>query len=112
MINYRLRNVLRTCENCVYWIFLIANVIFIIGNPIYCYVEHHSGWGVFFSLLGTMLVAYNELAFLNWMQDLSEVEHVAPNVGTVFHLIWRTVWLIALVAFNEIVLLVAISTPF
>ncbi len=105
MVNYRLRNVLRTCEDGLYWLFLIANGIFIIGNPIYCYVLNHSGMGVFFSLIGTLLIGYLALCFLNLMQEFAEIEHVVPNGATVFHLIWRAIWLTALVACNEIVMI-------
>ena len=105
MVNERLKKVLRTCENGLYWFFLIANGIFIIGNPIYCYIVNHSGFGVVFYLLETMLIGYLELCFLNLTQEFAEIEHVVPKVGTVFHLSWRAIWLTALVAFNEIVLL-------
>lgn len=105
MVNYRLRKALRSCENCLYWSFLIANGIFIIGNPIYCYIQNHSGKGVFFSLIGTLLIGYLALCFLNLMQEIAEIEHVVPNGATVFHLIWRAIWLTALVACNEIVMI-------
>lgn len=105
MVNYRLRNVLRTCEDGLYWLFLIANGIFIIGNPIYSFVMRHDGVAVFLDLCLTMLIGYLELCFLNLMQELAEIEHVVPDAGTVFHLLWRAIWLIAMVAFNEMILI-------
>ena len=109
MINNRLKKVLRTCEDGLYWLFLIANGVFAIGNPVYCYLRNHSGVGAFLILFLTLLIGYLELCFLNLTQEFAEIEHVVPNVKTVFHLIWRAVWLTALVALNEIIILFLIT---
>lgn len=109
MVNIRLKKVLRTCEDGLYWLFLIANGIFAIGNPIYCYIQTHSGVGAFIIMLLTMLIGYLELCLLNLMQEFAEIEHVVPNVKTVFHLIWRAIWLAALVALNEMIILFLIT---
>ena len=109
MVNVRLRKVLRTCEDGLYWLFLIANGIFIIGNPIYSFVMRHDGVATFMDLCLTMLIGYLELCFLNLIQEFMEIEHVVPNVKTVFHLTLRAIWLTALVAFNEIIILYMIT---
>ena len=109
MVNVRLKKVLRTSENGLYWFFLIANGIFTIGNPIYCYIVNHDGVGVFMTLLETLLIGYLELCFLNLMQEFVEIEHVVPNADTVFHLTLRAIWLTALVAFNEMIMIFLIT---
>ena len=109
MVNVRLRKVLRTCEDGLYWLFLIANGVFAIGNSIYCFVMRHDGVAVFMDLCLTLLIGYLELCFLNLMQEFAEIEHVVPNAGTVFHLLWRAIWLIALVAFHEMILIYLIT---
>lgn len=109
MINNRLKKVLRTSEDGLYWLFLIANGIFAIGNPVYCYILTHSGVGAFINMLLTLLIGYLELCLLNLTQEFAEIEHVVPNVKTVFHLIWRAIWLAALVALNEMIILFLIT---
>ena len=109
MVNYQLRKVLRTCEDGLYWVFLIATGIFAIGNPIYSYVVDHSGVGVFMVLCLTLLIGYLELCFLNLMQEFVEIEHVVPKAGTVFHLLVRAIWLTAVVAVNELIIIYLIT---
>jgi len=109
MVNVRLRKVLRTCEDGLYWLFLIANGVFAIGNSVYSFVMRHDGVAVFMNLCLTLLIGYLELCFLNLIQEFMEIEHVVPNAATVFHLILRAIWLTALVACNEIIILYMIT---
>lgn len=78
-------------------------IALIIANAVYTYLESDSWFWSLLAAVMTFLVEAGELFIVGKIIEDSDIETESPDRSTIAHLIWRSIWVTAMIVIGEIV---------